>query len=171
MVDEFSHYYRDFIDGSYDCVDRIVINAYYPRCCSPAGFRHWWRWLNGSDDDLDNAHLMRLASRMSRRVRAYAKHQNIPVIDGHAKQRKHEIAEQYLPTDPNFVGVFLILISRAPAPIFDVHRSHKGTLTNIIKKNPLPYVNHYYFHILDPDWGHITINPPAGGLRSVPKSC
>ncbi len=157
MFDEFSNYYRDFIDGSYDCVDRIVINAYYPLCCSPAGFRHWWRLLRGSDDDLDNAHLMRFASRMSRRVRAYAKNQNIPVIDCRAKERKHEIAEQYLPTDPNFVGVFLILIGRAPAPIFDVQRSNNGKITNIVKKNPLPYVNHYYFHIIDPDWGHITI--------------
>jgi hypothetical protein len=24
-------------------------------------------------------------------------------------------------------------------------------------KKPMPYVNHYAFHILDPDWGHITI--------------
>lgn len=157
MVDEFSNYYNDFIDCSYDCVDRIVINAYYPLCCSPAGFRHWWRLLKGSDDDLDNAHLMRFASRMSRRVRAYAKNQNIAVIDCRPKERKHEIAEQYLPTDPNFVGVFLIFISRAPAPIFDVQRSNNGKITNIIKKNPLPYVNHYYFHIIDPDWGHITI--------------
>ena len=21
----------------------------------------------------------------------------------------------------------------------------------------MPYVNHYHFHILDPDWGHVTI--------------
>ena len=23
----------------------------------------------------------------------------------------------------------------------------------------MPYVNHYSFHILDPEWGHLTINP------------
>ena len=23
--------------------------------------------------------------------------------------------------------------------------------------DPMPYVNHYSFHILDPDWGHLTI--------------
>jgi len=157
MTDEFSNYYSKFIDCSYECVDRIVINAYYPLCCAPAGFRHWWRLLKGSDDDLDNAHLMRFASRISRRVRAYAKNHNIPVIDCRSKERKHEIAKDYLPTEENFVGVFLILVSRAPAPIFDVQHSKNGKISNIIKKNPLPYVNHYYFHIMDPQWGHITI--------------
>ncbi len=29
MLDEFSEYYADFLDGTWDCVDRIVINAYW----------------------------------------------------------------------------------------------------------------------------------------------
>jgi hypothetical protein len=37
---------------------------------------------------------------------------------------------------------------------------------NIQKKEPRPCVNHYHFHILDPEWGHITIkmsgHPPFG---------
>ena len=28
---------------------------------------------------------------------------------------------------------------------------------HIERKKPMPYVNHYSFHILDPEWGHITI--------------
>ncbi len=73
MLDEFSDYYADFLQGSYDCVDRIVLNAYFKLGQSPGGFRTWWRHLNGSDDDLDNAHLMRMAGRVSRRLRAHAK--------------------------------------------------------------------------------------------------
>ena len=34
---------RDLLTGSYDCVDRIVLNAYYPMGHSPGGFRTWWR--------------------------------------------------------------------------------------------------------------------------------
>jgi hypothetical protein len=34
----------------------------------------------------------------------------------------------------------------------DVSANH-----HIERKKPMPYVNHYSFHILDPDWGHITI--------------
>ena len=28
---------------------------------------------------------------------------------------------------------------------------------HIERKKPMPYVNHYSFHIVDPDWGHLTI--------------
>jgi len=71
MSDEFSRYYTALLDGSYDCVDRIVLNGYFRLGYSPGGFRTWWRNLHqGSDADLDNAHLMRMAGRLGRRVRA-----------------------------------------------------------------------------------------------------
>ena len=50
--------YASLVDGTYDCVDRIVLNAYFRFAQSPAGFRLWWRQLYGTDDDLDNAHLI-----------------------------------------------------------------------------------------------------------------
>ena len=63
----------DLLTGSYDCVDRIVLNAYYPLGHNPGGFRTWWRRLHDDGDEhLDNAHLMRMAGRFARRVRASA---------------------------------------------------------------------------------------------------
>ena len=38
MADGFSERYGDLLYGSYDCVDRIVLNAYHPMVTSPAGF-------------------------------------------------------------------------------------------------------------------------------------
>ena len=40
--DGFSARYGDLLYGSYDCVDRIVLNAYYPLGHNPGGFRTWW---------------------------------------------------------------------------------------------------------------------------------
>ncbi len=157
MADEFSDYYGEHLDGTYDCADRIVLNGYFRLGCSPGGLRVWWRRLKGSDEDLDNAHLMRMAGRMARRVRAHAKAHQIPLIDCKKEDRKHEIAERHLPKDADFVGVFLILVARAPAPVWDVQYSKKGKIANIAWKKPYPYVKHYSFHIIDPDWGHITI--------------
>ncbi len=67
-------------------MDRIVLNAYYPLGSSSGGFRTWWRRLNGGSDAegdavLDNTHLMRLAGRFARRVRAWAAGNAVPVID------------------------------------------------------------------------------------------
>ena len=164
MLDRLSTRLASLLDGTYDCVDRLVLNAYFQFGQTPAGFRLWWRSLHGSDADLDNAHLMRMAGRLARRVRAHAEAHNIPVIDCAAEERKHVVAEQYLPTDPDFVGVFVILVGRAPAPVWDVQQSKSGTIVNIQRKTQ--YVKHYYFHILDPDWGHVTIrmsgHPPFG---------
>ncbi len=165
MTDEFSASYSDLLDGTYDCVDRMVLNAYNPLCASPGGFRTWWRRLmGGSDADLDTAHLMRLAGRFSRRVRAFADANGIPVIDCKAGERKHEVAEEYLSEHPDVRGVFLILVARAVAPVWDVERTPNGTIRNLAKKKA--YVNHYSFHVMDPDWGHLTIklsgHPPFG---------
>lgn len=40
--------------GSYDCVDRIVLNAYFPLATTPAGSGAAGGGCTGSDDDLDN---------------------------------------------------------------------------------------------------------------------
>ncbi|WP_157743022.1 hypothetical protein [Micromonospora coriariae] len=47
MIDEFSARYADLVTGSYDCVDPIVLNAYYPLGRGPGGIRTWWRRLHG----------------------------------------------------------------------------------------------------------------------------
>ena len=152
MVDRLTHQYQDLLEGTYDCVDRIVLNAYFRPGHNAGGFRVWWRRLTGSDDGLDNAHLMRMAGRFSRRVRAYAKAHRIPVIDCGVDERKHELAEKHLETTTVTEGVFLILVGRAQAPVWEVSGKH-----HLERKRPMPYVNHYSFHILDRDWGHLTI--------------
>jgi hypothetical protein len=164
-TDQLSDYYSDLLSGTYDCVDRIVLNANFGLCYSPGGFRSWWRELhNGSDEDLDNAHLMRMAGRFARRVRAYAEAHRIPVMECSSEQRKHEIAEQYLQQHPRTRGLFLILVSRAMATVWEVQRSKQGVICNLEAKRA--FINHYSFHIIDPDWGHVTIkmagHPPFG---------
>ncbi len=58
-----------------------------------------------------------MAGRLSRRLRAWAKVNNIPLKDCRAGDQKHEIGEEYLKTTAVEEGLFLILVSRAPAPV------------------------------------------------------
>ena len=81
------------------------------------------------------------------------------------RERKHRIAEAYLAAHQVGVGVFLVLVAKAPAPVWKVARSPKtGAIVNIERRTE--YVNHYSFHIIDPEWGHVTIkmsgHPPFG---------
>src|SRR5664280_3000286 len=154
-TDGFSARYGDLLTGSYDCVDRVVLNAYMTLCHSPGGFRVWWRRLYGDDEQLDNAHLMRLAGRFARRVRAFAAAHDIPVVDCGRGERKHLIAEEYLANHTVGRGVFLILVARAPATVWDVQHTSAGVIRNLGKKKA--FVNHCSFHVMDPDWGHLTI--------------
>src|SRR5246127_5525939 len=153
MPESLSDRYTELLSGSYDCTDRIVLNAYFRMGHTPGGFRVWWGTLTGSEETLDNAHLMRMAGRFSRRLHGYAKAEGIPLVHCQAGEHKHELAEEYLTKTQITEGLFLILVGRAQAPVWDVTTNHH----HIEPKRPMPYVNHYSFHILDPEWGHLTI--------------
>ena len=158
MADDFSERYGDLLTGSYDCVDRIVLNAFFPLGHNPGGFRTWWRrWHDGSDEQLDNTHLMRMAGRFARRVKAWGQANGVPVIYCKAGERKHLIAGEHLAAHPpSHPGVFLVLAAKAPASVWEIRRSQStGVIGTIAKKTA--YVNHYSFHIMDPAWGHVTI--------------
>ena len=123
-----------------DCVDRIVLNAFFRMGHGPGGFRVLWRALSGSEETLAHTHLMRMAGRFSRRIHGYAKANGIPVVHCPAGERKHELAEEYLAKTNNTQGLFLILVGRAQAPVWDMSANH-----HFEPKKPMPYVNHYSF--------------------------
>jgi hypothetical protein len=164
--DELSRYYAELLEGTYDCVDRVVLNAYFPMGQTGGGLRTWWRQLRGSDAELDDAHLRDLAGSFSRRVTAYCSRHGIPLIEAQAGERKHELAEPHVPRDPKYRGLFLVLTGNAPAPVWEVKHNASGQITEVRHRPKWPYVKHYYFHLMDPHWGHITIRmcgyPPFG---------
>jgi hypothetical protein len=166
-TDDLCERYGDLLTGSYDCVDRIVLNACFLLGHNLGGFRCWWRALHGGlDDELGNTHMMRFAGRFARRVMAWAAAYGVPVIYGKAGERKQLIAEERLAAHPpSGPGVFLVLAAKAPASVWEVCRSEScGVIGSVAKKTT--YVNHYSFPIMDPDWGHVTIK--MSGHRPFP---
>jgi hypothetical protein len=166
MADQLSSLYSDLLEGSYDCVDRVVLNAYFGMGQTGGGLRSWWRELAGSDENLDDNHLIRMAGRFSRRLRAWAKENEVPVVYCAPGEDKHKMAEQHLATHETKPGLFLVLVAKAPALVWEAQMTGTGKLGQLVPKKPWPYVNHFSFHILDPDWGHLTIkmsgHPPFG---------
>ena len=165
MADEFTERYGDLLTGS--------MTAWTGSCSTRTSRSGTTRAGSGrgggagtttATSSLDNAHLMRLAGRFARRVRAWAGANQVPVIDCKADQRKHRIAEDYLREHSVGVGVFLVLVARAPATVWKVTRTSAGKIRNLEKT--WQFVNHYSFHIMDPTFGHLTIkmsgHPPFG---------
>jgi hypothetical protein len=165
MDDQLTELYADLLAGHYDCPDRIVLNAFFRMGHTAGGFRTWWQSLNRNDDNLDKTHLMRYTSRFMRRVKAYTGKHDIPLVYCRPGERKHELAEQHLPADPDFSGLFLVIISRASGLVWDVHDTKWGGIH--LSKN-YRFINHIFFHIIDPEGGHITVrmssHPPFGAM-------
>src|SRR5580704_991720 len=164
--DDFSQYHAELLDGIYDCVDRIVLNAFFPLGQTGGGMRSWWRSLHGDDSQLDDKHLREMAGTFSRRLHAFCAKQGIPIIEARSGERKHELAEPHVPKDPTFRGLFLVITANAPAPTWEVKRNRDGRITEVRHRKNWPLVKHYYFHIMDREWGHVTIRmcgyPPFG---------
>jgi hypothetical protein len=106
MPESLSDRYAELLRGSYDCVDPIVLNACSRMGHGAGGFRVWWRTLTGSEETLDNTHLMRMAGRFSRRLHGYAKAAGISLVHCQAGERKHELAEEHLAKTQITQGLF-----------------------------------------------------------------
>jgi hypothetical protein len=167
-ADDLSTYLSQaqFLEGSYDCMDRITVNAFYPLGQTGGGIRTWWRAWKGSDQGLSDAGMKAVAGDFGRRLRAWCDQHRIPWVDCHAGEDKRQIAQSLLPKDPKFQGVFAVLVGRTSAPVWRVQLSPKGNILKIDHQDPWPHVQHYYFQIIDPDWGHIMVRmcgyPPFG---------
>lgn len=165
--DDLIEHYSPVLEGSYDCIDRLTINAYNSLLHTAAGLRYWFRKLEGGDSGLNTSKLMRFAGRFSRRVREYCKSRGIHFQQFKSGERKHEVAEMLIPEDPNYEGIFAIFLSKAPQRLWEVKEFPNGSI-NIRKKKGSSWCNHFFFHIMDSEWGHITIricsHPPFNAL-------
>jgi hypothetical protein len=119
MPDQLSSLYSEFLEGGYDCVDRVVLNAYFSMGQSGGGFRVWWRELYGSDENLDDNHLMRMAGRFSRRLRAWAKANSVPVIYCSPGEDKHKMGEQHLATHEGGTSGTPLKVAAPRNPLYD----------------------------------------------------
>jgi hypothetical protein len=130
-----------------------------------AGMRSWWPQLHGDDSQLDDKHLREMAGTFARRLHAFCAKQGIAIIEARSGERKHELAEPHVPKDPSFRALFLVITGNAPAPIWEVKRNTDGRISEVRHRKNWPFVKHYYFHIMDREWGHVTIicgYPPFG---------
>lgn len=123
---------------------------------NPGGFRKWYRAMEGSDEDLSTAKLMLYAGRFSKRVQSFCKRENIPFVYFPVGERKYTEAELLKPKDKSFTGIFAVFVSRAPSLLWEIKKFENGSI-DIRRKKKTSLVNHYYFHIMDKEWGHIII--------------
>ena len=147
---------RDHVTLTCRSVDRIFLQAYVPKLQSVGWVCQFLRWQRHYEIP-SSAAFGKIGDGYVAEIHRWAKANGVPVIFCTAGQRKHRIAEEYLATHEVGVGVFLVLVAKAPAPVRKVVRSSKtDTIVNIERRRE--YVNHYSFHII-----------PSGGMS--PSRC
>lgn len=163
--DDFSTYLADLLQGTYDCVDRIALRGYFPMGQTSGGLLTWWNQLYAGVP-VTQQRLRSMAGDFGRRVQAHARKHQIPLrYFPIGDKTKHAQAHQLRPSDPNFQGVFAIFVAKAPAMVWQAKNNRDG---KVVLRRPAswPLVYHYHFHILDKQWGHLTIrmsgHPPFG---------
>src|SRR5215510_2895543 len=163
--DDFSTYVADLLSGTYDCVDRICVRGYFPLGQTSGGLLTWWNQLF-PNTQLSEQRLRKLAGDFARRVHAFARKHKIPLrYFAIGDKTKHAQAEKLRPVDPKFRGVFAIFVAKAPALVWQAKNNPAG---KVVLRRPKNWrlVYHYHFHIVDPQWGHLTIkmsgHPPFG---------
>lgn len=166
-ADDLTHDLSDLLAGHYDSMDRISLNGFFRMGSTSGGLLKWWNALTGGQP-LTEEKLRGFAGTFSRRVRAWAEKNRVPLVDfAIGDTTKHERAEQLQPNDPAFSGVFAVFVARAPGLIWDAYTNPQGKVV-LYRPKRGALVNHYYFHIVDPQWGHITIrlcgHPPFPAL-------
>ena len=168
--DELSSYLADLLEGTYDCTDRISIRGYFPLGQTSGGLLTWWNKLF-PQTPLTEERLRKLAGDFGRRVAAYAsKHKIALRYFAVGEKDKHAQAEKLRPEDPKYRGVFAIFVSKGSALVWQAKNNQEGKVV-LRRPKSWPLVNHYHFHIIDPEWGHVTIrmsgHPPFGVLISL----
>jgi hypothetical protein len=158
--------YAAQIRGTLSCFDRVVLMGTIPGICFARGMEAYLRargirlvdYPRFAPPLRDEVHqtIRQLAQEAGIQIEVIRSPNAFRKEPCEVGERKHEIAQQHLAQNPPAKGLFLVLVARAQAPVWQVQRGENGYL-NLRHPRHLPFVNHYYFHILDPEWGHIPI--------------
>jgi len=164
-IDDFSTYVSDLLSGTYDCADRINVRGYYPLGQTSGGLLTWWNQLF-PNTALTEEQLRKLAGDFGRRVNGYARKHKITLrYFATGEKDKHAQAAKLRPADPQYRGVFAIFVAKAPGLVWQAKNNDNGKVV-VRRPKSWPLVYHYHFHIVDPEWGHVTIrmsgHPPFG---------
>lgn len=149
--------YRPMIRFSYTCFDRIVVRGHDRAMQAPAGFLWWCRQLR-PDQPITESWLDSLARRFHEGVKNFAAEHDVPIVTAHRRMNKFETAAQYRAKMQKPSGVYLILRSRETAPTFvSRHSSNSKDPDQLTLIKRIGFFDHYYFYLVDPYWGPISI--------------
>jgi hypothetical protein len=141
-----------------ESIDRLYLNGYVPGLQSEGGFVHFVREHLGYPI-ASTAVIVPMTERFIRSIEQFAKGHRLDVVAFEKGQRKDDVAKEYLAKRGFSEGVLFIGKAQEKASVFrTTGRKHPETGQRypwITRGSAMP--NHYYFYLLDEDFGPLFI--------------
>ena len=148
-----------FVQFSYACWDRIVLRGYYPRLQRPENVVHLFRDVGG-EARITPAVLARRTASYRAWLESYAEQHGVPILTAPKGARKEEFVAPYYRAFKGEQGVVVILKSMEQSSTFisyePRHAPPSGDDYRIIRRATKRFL-HYYFYILDPVMGPMSL--------------
>jgi hypothetical protein len=143
---------RDKIDLDIECVDRVYLNGYVKYLQMLGGvvnfIRDQKRW------PIPSPQMMKKVSQTFREeVKRFAAEQEIPIVTFKMGDDKGEIAQEYLAGFDSQSGVVLIGKAQENALGYKARATRRGKRVWFEYSRQQVHVTHYYFYILDENFG------------------
>lgn len=141
-----------------ESIDRMYLNGYVPGLQTEGGFVHFVRKHLGYPI-ASTAVISPLSKAFVQAIEAFAKQQHVDVVTFGRHQRKDDVTKDYLARTSFNEGVLYIGKAQEKAAVFrTIHKRNAETGKSypwISRGSALP--NHYYFYLLDEDFGPLFI--------------
>jgi hypothetical protein len=135
---------QDKVDLDIECVDRVFLNGYVKYLQMPGGVVNFIRHK-------------KMSQAFRQEVERFAADQGIPLIGFKKNDDKAEVAQEHLTQFQGQSGVVLIGKAQEKANGYKARRVDRGTKVWFEYSRQEVYVTHYYFYILDEDFGLVFI--------------
>src|ERR1051325_9851640 len=148
--------YRDHLELSYTCIDRIYLRGYVSLLQTCGGFRCWAEKLC-PNEPVTQSWIHALVRRFHVNVKRFADEHGIPVLQAEHGMRKHLVPDEHR---ARFKGEGVYLIIRGPEKAKVVMSQDPKEPTSSNHRNldqRLGFVTHYTFFIVDRLWGPISV--------------
>lgn len=139
-----------------ECVDRVYLNAYVKHLQMPGGVVDFIREQRGFPIP-SPLMLARMTTAFHQGVERFAAKQGLEIVSFEKGDDKEAIARAHLERFAGQSGVVLIGKAQERAVAFKGRRSDEGTKVWFVYSRVSVQVTHYYFYILDEDFGLVFI--------------
>ena len=147
----------DHVTFELEAIDRMYLNAYVPGLQTGAGFAYFVKRQLGAI--VPSTHVVApLSERFVTAIEQFVKTAQVDLVTFEKQQRKDDVAQAYRARFAGDEGVLFVGKAQEKASVFrtEKRRDAQGkTYPWIIRSTAM--VNHYYFYILDRDFGPLFI--------------